>query len=221
MAVTSEPPAWAARAKELWGISFPIVGDPEHQLAHYVIKENIIPNLVITHLDPAVAADASNIYSTVGPVPLAILRVHPWISKYKHGIAQPALSIIRNNRSVAYSMAVQPCASNGFGANDRPMGKQVWDAFKALDGDNTAAKIDKSKIRLVGIIEETYLQLILLGFVATTLILLAWIHGSISSEDARHGVLFVMAFAGGGAHLSVRNSAAATFAGLPSSECKT
>ncbi|KZP18078.1 hypothetical protein FIBSPDRAFT_603283 [Athelia psychrophila] len=50
---------------------------------------------------------------------------------YEHGMAQPSVLVIKQNKEVLYSWAIVPALMNLGGAKDRPVLTQVWDNVQA------------------------------------------------------------------------------------------
>ena len=182
IALSSEPQAFATEAKHNWSLEYQVYGDPDNTLARYLIKEAIIPDLVVCDEKwKASASFRARMWA----------NNHPFMKHYKRdGVAQPGIAIVmyENKRyRSAYSMGVQPAPSNGFGAGDRPMVPQVWSAFKSAwkraggcrdhrggAGDGALAPIDGSEFQQSSIWDEQYLRLMAGTFVCLLLLLAVW-----------------------------------------------
>jgi len=121
-----------------------VCGDPKHTLAKHLIAEAIVPDLFVYHSEKEGLNTSQRRW----------ISNHPFMSKYLHGVVQPALTIVRSNRTIAYSMPQSmPTLSNGYGAVGRPDVDQVWAAFKHSGPDG---KIDGSQFRKQKLTDELY-----------------------------------------------------------------
>lgn len=99
---------------------------------------------------------------------------------YRHGVAQPALMIVRPHRIVCYSMAVVPTVLNGFGAASRPDIDQVWTALKQA---KLGASIQSGSFREQRLYDEPYVRVIIGVNAFTVLLAMAWV-GGLASKTA-------------------------------------
>ena len=177
LAVSSEHPRYARWAASEWKLTFPVIGDPKNVLADHLIDQGIIPDLCIVDRFDRERTMRNQAPGNVGDATWRWVTRHPFMKHYRHGCVQPAVAIVRSNRSVAFGMAVNKLSRrNGFGAADRPKVHVVWAAFKALlhskagagaDADGELggtggaggnAVIDGSHFTKDGIFDEAYLQ---------------------------------------------------------------
>lgn len=138
--VSSEPQSHVDEARKMWNIDFEMYGDPNHYLGQYLIKERVLPELVIVDSSFLESEEYSNEKMRKW------FASHQFMNKYKYGVAQPAVSIImgwdkeskednchithHQSYEVVYSMAVKPKLVNGYGAADRPDILQMWNSFE-------------------------------------------------------------------------------------------
>jgi hypothetical protein len=189
--MTSEPQRYATEAAGIWGIDFPIYGDPTHKLARHLIKKEVLPDLVI--------ADEKWIASRSTRQRIWFTN-HPFMKKYTHGCAQPAIALVRSVEQkpfVSYSLSVQPTSWNGHGAADRPNIRQMWSAFKkqtVKDNPFGPATLDGSKFRKQHLIDEAYVQLVCLFVMIMVLLVGCWHHSMLTTNDAQ---LWGLALCGG------------------------
>ena len=187
IALTSEPQRYADQARQLRSLTYPVYGDPAHTVAHYLIETNILPNLCIT-------TNESGLW----------YKKHPFMKKYVHGVAHPAVAVLQRAGldrpvHVAYSMAVQPHMTNGFGAVGRPNARQMWNKFKSeclLNGRNLK-KMDGSSFRAERLYDERYIRAVLTGIVSVTLLALGLYNGSQPVVVAGVVAAVVAAYMGG------------------------
>jgi len=136
-------------AAQAWGISFPVKGDPWHSCANLAIRENMIGDLFIEDYRQK---KMSPFERDMSEAACAYFANHPLMKTYTvAGCVQPGIALVWQDRSVAYSMAVQPSILNGGGAADRPDFDQVWAAFKQLE---EGGKIKGSKFRKAKLSDE-------------------------------------------------------------------
>lgn len=136
------------------------------------MQEKILPELFIYHKDtPGLNARQRRWISS-----------HPFMSKYPHGVAQPALVVVREDRSVAYSMAVTaPSIWNGYGAAGRPDVDQVWNAYKGLkEGERS---IDGTRFRVQRLYDEVYIRGAVVSVVSVVGVLLLRLLGAITTSS--------------------------------------
>lgn len=172
MAFTSEPQSFADKAREAWGLSFPLLGDSNNLLSEHLITQGFVPNLFISagsHL-----TSAQQFY----------FRNHPFMQHYRLGCTQPSFTIVYNNRAVALTMAVQPEPRNGMGAAGRPNVSQVWSAFEAVDDQGGTGQISKEALQVQDILDETYVRIVIVTSISLGLLIALWATGALAMSKA-------------------------------------
>ncbi|KZP01958.1 hypothetical protein FIBSPDRAFT_987791, partial [Athelia psychrophila] len=73
---------------------------------------------------------------------------------YEHGMAQPSLLAIKQNKEVLYSWAIVPSLMNLAGAKDRPVLTQVWANVEAQLQGKKASPVEVGTIGAGSVILE-------------------------------------------------------------------
>jgi hypothetical protein len=107
--ITSEPQTLASEAGASWGLEFPLVGDPQHEIADACRERGWLDLYVNTHRDPG------NMLSRDVDPP-----VHP------KGYFQPGVIALSRERRILYRWRTVPTRGNNGGATERPKAADVW-----------------------------------------------------------------------------------------------
>ena len=195
LAFCSEPARYARRVRAGRSLSFPVLGDPQNTLAHHLIDEGIVPGLLVVDRFDRQRTVRNQTPGNVPPATWQFYARHPYMSKYKKGVVQPCVAIVRGKgdagRSVPYACAVNELrVRNGMGAGDRPRARDVWAAFVAHEAGGAApgATMDGSRIARHTVREEPYLQVALFAHAAVGGALLLHVTGAITAP-ARNALL--------------------------------
>lgn len=112
--VTSEPQTLASEAGESWGLEFPLVGDPQHEIADQCRERGWLDLYVNTHGDPkgmiTRGFDPPN---------------HP------KGYFQPGVLALSSAPRILYRWRGAPTRKNNGGATERPTAGHVWREVEA------------------------------------------------------------------------------------------
>ncbi|KAH6632510.1 hypothetical protein F5144DRAFT_630354 [Chaetomium tenue] len=115
-AATAEVPEHLDKFRASTGFSDTVIVDPENALAKHLKKEELLD----------VAISDSQLYQLRG---------------YKHGMAQPALLVMKRDGTVLQRWAIVPSIMNIGGATDRPVLAEVWgNVQKQLRGEDVSTK---------------------------------------------------------------------------------
>ena len=195
LAFCSEPSRYARRVRAGRSLSFPVLGDPQNTLAYHLIDEGIVPGLLVVDRFDRQRTVRNQTPGNVPPATWQFYARHPYMSKYKEGVVQPCVAIVRGKgdagRSVPYACAVNELrVRNGMGAGDRPRARDVWAAFVAHEvaGAAPSATMDGSRIPRHTVQEEPYLQVALFAHAAAGGALLLYVTGAITAP-ARNALL--------------------------------
>ena len=112
--ITSEPQTLASEAGESWGLDFPLVGDPHHEIADQCRERGWLDLYVNTYGDPKTMI-------TRGFDP----PVHP------KGYFQPGVIALTAARRILYRWRGAPTRGNNGGATERPTAEHVWRQIEA------------------------------------------------------------------------------------------
>ena len=124
-AITSEPQALATEAQEDWGLNFPVVGDPHHE-----IRE---------------ACRARGWVDVFFNEDIGHLRERSWAAHPK-GYYQPAVLAVNNQGRVLYRWRCVPRYSNMSGAGARPEAQYTWDRLAAAQTATDDAPLDRDPL---------------------------------------------------------------------------
>jgi hypothetical protein len=107
--ITSEPQTLASEAGESWGLAFPMIGDPHHEIADQCRARGWLDLYVNTHADRGarLARDVD-------------APVHP------KGYFQPGVLALTAEHRILYRWRGVPTRSNNGGATERPTPDHVW-----------------------------------------------------------------------------------------------
>ncbi|KAK3294167.1 uncharacterized protein B0H64DRAFT_181107 [Chaetomium fimeti] len=115
-AATAEAPKHLDKVRSSAGFSDKVIVDPENSLAKHLKNKELL-DVVISD---------SQLYRLRG---------------YKHGMAQPALLVLKNDGTVLQRWAIVPSLMNIGGATDRPVVAEVWkNVEKQLQGEDVVTK---------------------------------------------------------------------------------
>ena len=111
--VTSEPQTLASEAAASWGIEFPMIGDPHHEIADACRERGWLDLYVNAYGDP------TNMLTRGTDAP-----VHP------KGYFQPGVIALSRESRVLYRWRALPTRSNNGGATERPTPEDVWQGIE-------------------------------------------------------------------------------------------
>ena len=116
--ITSEPQTLASEARESWGLDFPLIGDPHHEIADQCRERGWLDLYVNAHGDPR-----SMISRDIDP------PTHP------KGYFQPGVIAVTREQRILYRWRGVPTRRNNGGATERPtpghVGQRVLEALSA------------------------------------------------------------------------------------------
>lgn len=127
-------------AKQEWKLPFAhVVGDPTHKLAHYLRSSSGFA-VVITGFEGDEGYDTEK------------FKTHKAMKRYKHGVLQPGMLILRKSlNDVVFNWAIIPASANANGATIRPRIPLVWKATKkALKNGGT---VSPAKVKKTGLLD--------------------------------------------------------------------
>lgn len=135
--ITSEPQTLASEAGASWGLEFPLIGDPHHEIADQCREHGWLDLYVNTH------GDRHGIIARGHDTP-----VHP------KGYFQPGVIALTPAKRILYRWRGVPTRRNNGGATERPTAEHVWQAVeRALAAANapdaaldTPPKVDMQAI---------------------------------------------------------------------------
>jgi peroxiredoxin len=131
--VTSEPQTLASEAGESWGLDFPLIGDPHHEIANQCRERG--------WLDLYVNANGDS----QGMLTRDIDAVaHP------KGYFQPGVIALSNQHRILYRWRAVPTRGNNGGATERPTGGHVWQRIEQALAARTAADAELDTPPVVG-----------------------------------------------------------------------
>ena len=135
--VTSEPQTLATEAGVSWGLAFPLIGDPHHEIAGACRARGWLELYVNAHGDPhgMVARDIDR-------------PVHP------NGYFQPGVIALTPAHRILYRWRGVPTRHNNGGATERPTPDHVWQQIDSAVAaqDASDAPLDRpAKIGMQGI----------------------------------------------------------------------
>lgn len=107
--ITSEPQTLATEAFASWALDFPLVGDPQHEIADQCRERGWLDLYVNAYGDP------KNMLSRGSDPPM-----HP------KGYFQPGVLALTRERRVLYRWRAVPTRRNNGGATERPTHAEVW-----------------------------------------------------------------------------------------------
>lgn len=145
--VTSEPQTLATEAAANWGLEFPLVGDPQHEIADHCRERGWLDLYVNAYGDP------TNMLSRGVDPP-----VHP------KGYFQPGVIALSRERRILYRWRGVPTRRNNGGATERPTPADVWSAIeRALASPDApeAALATPTRVDMKGIAWPFFLLLLL------------------------------------------------------------
>ena len=123
--ITSEPQSLAEEAEEAWDLSFPIVGDPHHEIREQLHSRG--------WLDVFFNADDGH------------LRRRSWTS-HPNGYYQPAVISIDRTRRILYRWRCVPKYQNMSGAGARPDAKYTLKKIRQTDTAAGDAELDRHPV---------------------------------------------------------------------------
>jgi len=145
--ITSEPQTLASEAAESWGLAFPLIGDPHHEIADQCRARGWLDLYVNAH------RDRHGIVARGHDIP-----VHP------KGYFQPGVLALTAEGRILYRWRGVPTRSNNGGATERPTPDHVWQATQralAATGAPDAALDTPPKVDLRGIPWPLFVLLLL------------------------------------------------------------
>lgn len=145
--ITSEPQTLATEAGASWGLDFPLVGDPQHEIADPCRERGWLDLYVNRYGDP------KNMLSRGTDPP-----THP------KGYFQPGVLALSRERRVLYRWRAMPTRRNSGGATERPTHAEVWHAIEsalAQPGAPDAALATPTRVDMKGIPWPLFLLLLL------------------------------------------------------------
>ena len=137
--ITSEPQSLASEAESAWDLSFPIVGDPHHEIREALSQRG--------WLDVFFNEDFGH------------LRNRSWASHPK-GYYQPAVIAVDRSQRVLYRWRCVPRYSNMSGAGARPEARYTLDQIVEAQGQEGDATLDREP--LMGANELSWLKFLVL-----------------------------------------------------------
>ncbi|MFL2536097.1 MAG: hypothetical protein ACJ0RQ_07735 [Candidatus Azotimanducaceae bacterium] len=137
--ITSEPQSLASEAESAWDLSFPIVGDPHHEIREALSRRG--------WLDVFFNEDFGH------------LRNRSWASHPK-GYYQPAVIAVDRSQRVLYRWRCVPRYSNMSGAGARPEARYTLDQIVEAQGQEGDATLDREP--LMGANELSWLKFLVL-----------------------------------------------------------
>ena len=137
--ITSEPHSLAQEAEAAWGLSFPIVGDPHHEVRKHLQSRG--------WLDVFFNADDGH------------LRNRSWTS-HPNGYYQPAVISINRAQRILYRWRCVPKYQNMSGAGARPEARYVIGKIREAMNMTDDAELDRQP--LMGAGELNWFQFLLI-----------------------------------------------------------
>lgn len=138
-AVCAEPQNQVDECMKQLGLHYKCYSDLTHTLRNY-FHEN---DYVSPRISGGENSTDSNFY-----------KIHPKIKEYKHGMVQPAVLCITNERKVLFSWAIDPSVTNLGGASHRPIPADIWGIVqtKLADLENAdSVPVNYDRLRRRGI----------------------------------------------------------------------
>ena len=123
--ITSEPQSLAVEAEDSWELTFPIIGDPHHEIREQCKNRG--------WLDVFYNEDYGH------------LRTRAWASHPK-GYYQPGVLALHKSEQVLYRWRCVPKFSNMSGAGARPEAIYTWDQIKEGMQTKEDAALDQSPV---------------------------------------------------------------------------
>lgn len=118
IALSSQEPAEAARAKEQWGIRYPVIGDPKLVVPIELYKRGLLTLYV--DVEKYTTGDMKGLRT------------------YEKGMVEPGVVALMPDWTKLYGWACVPSAKNGGGAVGRVTAEDAWTAISAsLSGDHS------------------------------------------------------------------------------------
>jgi peroxiredoxin len=146
--ITSEPQTLASEAQENWGIDFPLIGDPHHEIADECRSRGWLDLHVNTVID------ASGRFSRGHEA-----AVHP------KGYFQPGVLALSREGRILYRWRGVPTRHNNGGATERPAAQyvqqRVLDALTSPGAPDAALDTDPAAIDMKGIPWPIFVPLLL------------------------------------------------------------
>lgn len=203
LAFCSEPSRYARRVRAGRSLTFHVLGDPHNALAHHLIDEGIVPDLLVVDRFDRERTLRNQAPGNVPPATWQFFARHPYMSKYQKGVVQPCVAIVRGSkgdadRSVPYACAINELrVRNGMGAGDRPRAHDVWAALVAHEASRTMprATMDASRISRHTLRDEPYVQVLLFAHAAVGAALLLQAAGIIAVPARNALLVCALAFA--------------------------
>ena len=122
--MTSEPQSLATEASETWGIGYPCIGDPHHEIRGALQERGLL------------GVFANPDYGHLGS--------RPWASHPK-GYFQPGVLALTRQGRVLYRWRCRPVRQNMSGAGQRPTSQYVWAEIQSRLPEGTPdAELDES-----------------------------------------------------------------------------
>ena len=123
--ITSEPQTLASEAGESWGLEFPLIGDPQHEIADQCRERGWLDLYVNAYRDPRGMIDRG-----IDP------PTHP------KGYFQPGILALTPTHRILYRWRGVPTRNNNGGATERPtpghVGQRIEQALEAEDAADAA-----------------------------------------------------------------------------------
>ncbi len=123
--ITSEPQTLATEAEGEWELSYPIVGDPHHEILATLRDRGFI-----------------DVYFNENT---GHLKERPWTSHPK-GYYQPAVLAVNAEGRVLYRWRMIPSKKNQAGAGTRPESKYVWNAIESAMESGEEPRLDENPV---------------------------------------------------------------------------
>jgi hypothetical protein len=140
--ISSEPHSLATEAEKAWGLEFPIIGDPHHEIRKDLKTRG--------WLDVFHNADDGH------------LRNRNW-ADHPNGYYQPAVLAADKAGKVLYRWRCVPKYSNMSGAGGRPEARYIWDHVQAAQSSSEDAQLDRDPLLGAGQLSWFRFLLILVG----------------------------------------------------------
>jgi len=145
--ITSEPQTLASEAGASWGLEFPLIGDPHHEIADPCRERGWLDLVVNAHGDPR-----GIISRDIDP------PTHP------KGYFQPGVLALTPEPRILYRWRSVPTRHNNGGATERPTPGHVWQRVEqalAAPGSPDAALDTPAKLDVQGIPWPLFVLLLL------------------------------------------------------------
>lgn len=107
--ITSEPQTLAGEAAESWGLDFPLIGDPHHEIADACRERGWLDLYVNAHPDAH-----------------RMLTRHHDLPTHPKGYFQPGVLALTPEHRILYRWRGVPTRHNNGGATERPTPAHVW-----------------------------------------------------------------------------------------------